>query len=100
MHPAKVNRNHLHKLTDLPNIGPSLSGDLKLLGYREPQELAGADPYALYEQLCQRTGQRQDPCVLDVFLSITEFLAGRPPEPWWHYTEQRKQSIATKKLSP
>jgi hypothetical protein len=28
--------------------------------------------------------------VLDVFLSITRFMAGDAPQPWWHYTAERK----------
>ena len=32
MHPAKVRRDHLHQLTDLPNIGPASAADLRRLG--------------------------------------------------------------------
>jgi hypothetical protein len=32
MHPDKVRREQISQLTDLPNIGPSLAGDLRLLG--------------------------------------------------------------------
>ncbi|WP_420239381.1 helix-hairpin-helix domain-containing protein [Telmatobacter bradus] len=90
MNPAKVDRAHLIQLTDLPNVGPSLAGNLRLLGYKTPHELVGADPVTLYEALCQRAGQRHDPCVLDVFLSITDFLAGNDPRSWWEYTKGRK----------
>lgn len=90
MNPVKVDRARLVQLTDLPNVGPSLARDLRLLGYQTPQALTGVNPVELYEQLCQRTGQRQDPCVLDVFLSITDFLSGNPPQPWWMYTSERK----------
>lgn len=90
MHPAKVDRTRLHTFTDLPNIGPAMAGDFMLLGYDTPQQLVGADPYALYEALCGRTGVRQDPCVLDVFISVTRFLDGEDPQPWWAYTAERK----------
>ena len=33
-------------------------------------------------------------CVLDVFLSITDFMAGNPPRVWWHYTAERKRTLA------
>ena len=33
---------------------------------------------------------RHDPCVLDVFMSITRFMDGDPPRPWWDYTAERK----------
>jgi len=49
------------RLEQLPNIGPSIAGDLRSLGIQHPQELAGRDPHALYLALCQKTGKRQDP---------------------------------------
>ena len=91
MNPAKVRRERLEALTDLPNIGPSMAGDLRRLGFRHPHDLAGQDAFTLYRRLCELTGCRQDPCVLDVFLSITDFMAGNPPRVWWHYTAERKR---------
>jgi hypothetical protein len=95
MNPAKVVREKIRRFADLPNVGPAMAGDLELLGFSHPAQLAGADPLQLYESLCRATGERQDPCVLDVFLSITHFLAGGPAQPWWHYTEQRKREYPT-----
>lgn len=90
MHPDKVRRDRLQALTDLPNVGPAVAADLRLLGIERPDQLAGRDPWAMYVDLCHLTGQRHDPCVIDVFLSITDFIAGGAPKPWWHYTAQRK----------
>jgi hypothetical protein len=90
MHPSRVDRQRLKKLTDLPNVGPAMAKDLQLLGIREPSQLRGKDPARLYAQLCLKTGQRQDPCVLDVLISITRFMGGEAPKPWWAYTAQRK----------
>ena len=50
----------------------------------------------MYEMLCEKTGSRQDPCVLDVFMSVTRFMAGEEPRPWWAYTQERKQSLREK----
>jgi len=91
MHPAKVRHEQVSQLTDLPNIGPSLAGDLRLLGIARPQQLQDADAYRLYRRLCDSTQVRHDPCILDVFLSITDFMAGNPPRVWWHYTAERKR---------
>jgi hypothetical protein len=91
MHPSRVVRENVRRFTDLPNIGPSLARDFALLGYRQPGELAGADPLMLYYALCAATGMRQDPCVLDVFMAVTDFLAGGAPRPWWHFTAERKR---------
>jgi hypothetical protein len=78
------------RFEDIPNIGPAMAKDFRLLGIQEPSELAGRDPYALYDELCERTGARQDPCVIDVFISAVRFMEGAPPLPWWHYTAERK----------
>ena len=91
MNPAKVSRNKLEKLTDLPNIGPAIAGDLHLLGIEKPDDLAGRSPLELYHMLSSIKGRCQDPCLLDVFISITRFMGGEDPRSWWHYTSERKR---------
>ena len=93
MNPALVDRTRLNKLTDLPNIGKAGAADLRLLGIERPQQLAGRCPYAMYDTLCQLTGIRHDPCVIDVLISVTRFVAGEPAQPWWSYTDERKQAL-------
>lgn len=93
MHPDKVVRDTTRKLTDLPNIGKAGAADLVLLGINSPQDLLGRDPYQMYEQLCVITGQRHDPCVIDVFISVTRFMHGEEPKVWWKYTEERKNAL-------
>ena len=58
---------------------PSLAADLRLIGITHPRDLRGQDAFVLYQQLCDATGQRQDPCVLDTFMAVTDFMRGRPP---------------------
>ncbi|UUZ51402.1 helix-hairpin-helix domain-containing protein [Massilia sp. B-10] len=58
-----------------------MPADFALLGYTSPAQLAGLDPLDLYRALCLASGQRQDPCVLDVFMSVTDFLVGRGAAP-------------------
>jgi len=79
--------------TDIPNIGPAMAKDFDVLGVSDPSELAGRSPYALYDELCERTGVRHDPCVLDTFIAAVRFMEGSPPLPWWHYTAERKQTL-------
>ncbi|MCW7541233.1 helix-hairpin-helix domain-containing protein [Aquabacterium sp. A7-Y] len=74
----------------IPNIGPALAEDLELLGIHTPRDLIGRDALVLYHELCARTGQRHDPCVLDTFMAAIDFMRGAPAAPWWHYTAQRK----------
>jgi len=95
MSPHKVVRTQVKKLTDLPNVGKATAEDLHLLGYHSPEEIIGACPFEMYRRLCATTGTRHDPCVIDVFISVTEFLNGGDPRPWWDFTENRKR-IATK----
>ncbi len=80
------------RLEQLPNIGPALAADLRLLDIQTPQELRTRDPFTLYQALCAKTGKRQDPCVLDTFIAAVDFMRGAAPAPWWHYTARRKQS--------
>lgn len=91
MNPSKVIRERIRHFTDLPNIGAAAARDFELLGFTHPAQLEGADPLDLYKSLCIATGSRHDPCVLDTFMSVTDFLSGNDPEPWWHFTERRKQ---------
>jgi hypothetical protein len=77
-------------LEQLPNIGPALAADLRLIGIHAPADLRGKDAFVLYQKLCAATGERQDPCVLDTFMAATDFMRGAPAAPWWKYTAERK----------
>jgi hypothetical protein len=81
------------RLEQLPNIGPSLASDLRLIGIRTPAELRDQDAFVLYRKLCQAKGQRQDPCVLDTFMAATDFMRGAAAAPWWTYTAERKSTF-------
>jgi len=90
MNPTKVERGKVRSLIDLPNIGPAMARDLRFIGILKPEHLKGKDPVKLYEALCRKSRTRHDPCVLDVFISVTRFMGGEEPKPWWVYTEERK----------
>jgi hypothetical protein len=77
-------------LEDLPNIGPSIAADLRLIGVHTPHELKGRDAFVLYQKLNAATGIRHDPCVLDTFMAAVDFMSGAAAAPWWAYTAQRK----------
>ena len=80
-------------LEQLPNVGPAMAADLRLLDIQTPQALKGRDGLQLYRALCTATGQRHDPCVLDTLLAVVDFMNGAPPAPWWAYTKQRKAMV-------
>jgi Pathogenicity locus len=96
MHPDKVIREKVIELTDLPNIGKAMAGDLRLLGITKPEALKGQCPYQMYDRLCQMTGIRHDPCVIDVFIAITRFMAGEAACPWWDFSDERKNTLRQK----
>ncbi|MCJ8321064.1 MAG: helix-hairpin-helix domain-containing protein [Colwellia sp.] len=96
MNPSKVVRENVRKLTDLPNIGKAGAADLELLGIDKPEDLVGHDPYKMYERLCLLTSSKHDPCVIDVFISVTCFINGDEPKAWWDYTAERKRLQAAK----
>ena len=85
-------------LESIPNVGRSIADDLRSLGISAPQELIGRDPHALFQDLCKRTRSRQDPCVLDTFISAIRFMEGAPARPWWHYTAERKKDYPRLRL--
>ena len=91
MNPSKVIRDKVKVLTDLPNIGKSMEKELLIIGVNNPSQLIGKSAYQMYEDLCAKTGHKHDPCVIDVFLSITHFINGEEPRPWWEYTTERKR---------
>ena len=98
--PAKPEaRDRFTRLEQLPNVGKATAGDFRLLGIDTPQQIIGHDPYELYDRLCAITGQRHDPCVMDVFIATTRFMAGEPEAPWWKYTDERKATIAARRSS-
>ncbi len=90
MNPAKARRDRLDELTDLPNVGPRIASTLARMGIDRPADLIGRDGVEMYRTLCEMDRKRFDPCVLDVFISITRFMAGEEAKPWWAYTAERK----------
>jgi len=91
-----MTRFEITELQEIPNVGPAIVGNLVLLGITKPGDLIGRDPYQMYDLLCQITGKRHDPCVIDVFISAVRFMEGEQPEKWWHYTAERKRFLLKK----
>jgi len=86
-------RKTLTRLEDLPNIGSAMADDLRLIGITHPANLRGKDAYRLYDKLCRKTGRKHDSCVIDVFLSVVNFMDGGKAEPWWLFTAERKKYL-------
>jgi hypothetical protein len=87
------NRETVSELEALPNLGKAISSDLRLIGIFEPQNLIGKNPFNLYKELCIKKGEHVDHCVIDVFMSIVNFMEGGEPKPWWKFTQKRKEIL-------
>lgn len=92
----KTDRTKIDHLEELPNIGKVISLDLRLIGIEHPNELIGKDAFQLYQQLCQKSARRVDLCVIDVFMSVIDYMEGGEPMPWWKFTGKRKLILQTK----
>ena len=87
------NRADITDLQQIPNVGPAIASDMRLIGVQSPQDLLGKDPYKMYKNLCDTTGERHDPCVIDVFIAAVRYMGGEPATPWWKYTPERKRTL-------
>ena len=92
--PKALSADTCERLEQLPNVGPAIAADLRAIGIQHPAQLKGQDAHALYRRLCDLSGVRHDPCVLDTFMAATDFMSGAPAAPWWAYTAQRKRLFA------
>jgi len=83
------------RLEDLISIGPAMLRDFEMLGIRSMAQLARQNPQRMYSRLNHISGQRQDPCVLDVFCAAVA-QARNPRLPaeqcqWWYWSRKRKR---------
>lgn len=83
----------VRQLGDLISVGPAMLRDFEILGIRSVAQLAKQQPRKMYERLGRKTGQRQDPCVLDTF-SAAVAQARNPRLPaeqcvWWYWSRNR-----------
>ena len=88
-------RGTRRELGGLISIGPAMLRDFELLGIRSVAQLARQNPLRMYGRLSRVTGQRQDPCVLDVFCAAV--AQARNPRlsaekcQWSYWSKKRKQ---------
>ncbi len=80
------------RFTDIPNVGPRVARNFELIGLKDPSQLKGGDAHKLYLAIGKKKGKREDPCLLDVLLAVTDFMNGGNPKPWWFYTKKRKET--------
>jgi hypothetical protein len=91
---ATASRGAGRQLGELISIGPAMLRDFAELRIRSVAQLARQNPKRMYERLSRLRGQRQDPCVLDVFCAAVA-QAKNPRLPaekcqWWYWSRKRK----------
>lgn len=93
MQKPRMTRTNIKHLIDIPNVGKATAADLATIGISQPGDLIGCDPYQMYAALCEVTGKRQDPCMMDVFISAVRYMEGGPARKWWEFTPERKARL-------
>ena len=89
-----MTRSNIKNLQEIPNVGKAIEKDFNIIGINSPDQLIGKDPYKMYNELCLLTNQKQDLCVIDVFISAVRYMEGGPPKKWWEFTEERKNKLS------
>jgi hypothetical protein len=89
------------KLSDLRGIGRKMLEDFRQLGIGDVRQLRVQEAQRLYDHICQVSGVRQDPCVLDTYRCAIE-QARNPQLPqeqrdWWYWSRVRKLTSGTSK---
>jgi hypothetical protein len=87
-------RVNIKSFKEIPNVGKATEKYLNVIGINNPDQLIGKDPYKMYNELCKRTMQKHDPCVIDVFISAVRYMEGGSPKKWWEFTEERKHKLS------
>ncbi len=91
-----MSRHEIKKFQDIPNVGKAIEKNFIIIGLEKPIELINKDPYLMYNELCNITQHRHDPCVIDVFISAVNYMKGGPPKKWWEFTKERKEKLGGK----
>jgi hypothetical protein len=86
-------RTDIKCFQEIPNVGKAIEKDFYIIGINSPKQLIGKDPYKMYNELCNTTNQKHDPCVIDVFISAVRYMEGGPAKKWWEFTEERKNKL-------
>jgi len=90
----------LKEFRRIPGVGRSIAEDLWELGLRRVDDLRGADPQALYDQLGRQRGMHIDRCMLYVLRCAVYFASEERHEPekllWWNW----KEGAAAMPLTP
>ena len=86
--------NATDDLLSIPGVGKSIARDLRDLGIARVADLRGADPEALYDNLCALRGAHSDRCVLYTFRCAVYFASEEQHDPellkWWNWKDRTR----------
>ena len=88
-----MSRTDIKSFQEIPNVGKVIEKNFDIIGINSPKQLIGKDPYKMYNELCNTTNQKHDPCVIDVFISAVRYMEGGPPKKCWEFTEEHKNKF-------
>jgi hypothetical protein len=80
-------------LQSIPGVGPSISQDLRDLGYSNVEDLRGQNPEQMYRALCAQRETHIDRCVLYVFRCAVYFADRKKHDTellkWWNWKDRK-----------
>jgi len=80
------------ELQTIPGIGPSMSQDLRDLGFYKIEDLVGQDPERMFKRLRLMHDINMDRCVLYVFRCAVYYATEQRHEPellkWWNWKDR------------
>ncbi len=83
-------------LESAPGVGPSIARALRDLGFHRLQDMHGADPQTMYDNLRAMRGGYMDRCVLYVFRCTVYFANNSNHDPellkWWNWKDRVSQA--------
>lgn len=84
------------ELITIPYIGKAMVRDFDQLGIHIVEELVGQSHIELYNKMCDISGSKQDPCVLDTYEMAIHYAQTGESLPWFHFSRIRKEQAVKK----
>lgn len=82
----------MKELKDLKNVGKKTLEDLNILNIKTIDQLKKYNADQLYNKLNKLKGQKQDPCMWDIFASIINEAKTGKKTNWWDWSKIRKNN--------
>lgn len=91
---SRASKRQKSDLERIPGVGPSIAADLHGIGITNVAQLKHADPQALYDRICDATGETHDRCLLYVFRCAVYYASTETHDPqqlqWWYWKDANR----------